>query len=245
MKPRSTRPVCDTPRDARTEALLAEAAGRDLHAALPLDDEAVASFRARVSFLSISCPELGLPTLSDDVVRSLLPELVRGRRSFAELGRAPLLDHLKGRFSWERLQALDREAPERIEVPSGSRIRLRYSEDGRPPVLAVRIQEMFGLRETPAVARGRVRVLLHLLAPNQRPQQVTDDLPSFWESTYSVVRAELRRRYPRHAWPEDPLSAAPERRPASGLRTARRARAQPAGSVVRGSALPGRPRHAA
>ena len=89
------------------------------------------------------------------------------------------------------MTALEREAPERLEVPSGSRIALAY-EPGRPPVLAVRIQELFGLRETPTVARGRVPVLLHLLAPNQRPQQVTDDLPSFWENTYSVVRAELR-----------------------------------------------------
>ena len=172
----------------------------------------VAGLRARVSFLRGHCPELGLPNLDDDVVRAMLPDLVRGKRSLAELGRAPLLEHLKGLFTWESLQALEREAPERIEVPSGSRIRLRY-EEGRPPVLAVRIQEMFGLRETPLVARGRVKVLLHLLAPNHRPQQITDDLASFWASTYSVVRAELRRRYPRHAWPEDPLSAAPERRP--------------------------------
>jgi len=145
-------------------------------------------------------------------VRALLPDLVRGRRSFAELESAPLLEHLKGLFACESLQALDREAPERIEVPSGSRVRLRY-EEGRPPVLAVRIQEMFGLRETPTVAGGRVKVLLHLLAPNQRPQQVTDDLPSFWATTYAVVRGELRRRYPRHAWPEDPLAAPPEHRP--------------------------------
>jgi ATP-dependent helicase HrpB len=102
--------------------------------------------------------------------------------------------------------------PETLEVPSGSRIRLVY-EPGRPPVLAARIQELFGLAETPRVARGRVGVLLHLLAPNYRPQQVTDDLRSFWNDTYHRVRAELRRRYPRHAWPEDPWNATPERRP--------------------------------
>jgi ATP-dependent helicase HrpB len=80
-------------------------------------------------------------------------------------------------------------------------------------VLAVRIQEVFGLRETPLLAAGRVRVLLHLLAPNGRPQQVTDDLASFWASTYPLIRKELRARYPRHAWPDDPYTASAERRP--------------------------------
>ncbi len=91
-------------------------------------------------------------------------------------------------------------------MPSGSRIRLAY-EEGKPPVLAARIQELFGLAETPRVAAGRVPVLLHLLAPNRRPQQVTGDLRSFWRNTYPQVRRELQGRYPRHAWPEDPLSA--------------------------------------
>ena len=107
---------------------------------------------------------------------------------------------------------MEREAPERLEVPSGSRLALRY-EEGRSPVLEVRIQEMFGLGATPRVAGGRVPVLLHLLAPNYRPQQVTDDLASFWANTYSQVRKELRARYPKHAWPEDPIVAPPERRP--------------------------------
>src|SRR5262249_59889962 len=109
-------------------------------------------------------------------------------------------------------QAVEREAPERLSVPSGSRIALRY-EVGRPPVLAVRIQEVFGMHDTPCIAGNRVRVLLHLLAPNYRPQQVTDDLASFWENTYPVVRKELRARYPKHAWPEDPLSEPPQRGP--------------------------------
>ena len=86
-------------------------------------------------------------------------------------------------------------------------------EPGKPPVLAVRIQEVFGWTETPRLAGGRVPLLLHLLAPNHRPQQVTDDLRSFWENTYPVVRQELRRRYPKHAWPEDPWTATAERRP--------------------------------
>src|SRR4029077_1914309 len=109
-------------------------------------------------------------------------------------------------------QALDREAPERLLVPSGSRLALEY-EEGRPPILKVRIQEVFGWSETPRVATGRVRVLLHLLAPSNRPQQVTDDLASFWASTYPRVRKDLRARYPKHAWPEDPTTAPPERKP--------------------------------
>ena len=100
----------------------------------------------------------------------------------------------------------------RLAVPSGSRVRLRY-DPGRPPVLAVQIQEMFGLSETPRIAGGRVAVLLHLLGPSRRAEQVTDDLASFWKNTYPRVRAQLRRRYPKHAWPEDPLAAGPERRP--------------------------------
>ncbi|MBY0512765.1 MAG: ATP-dependent helicase HrpB, partial [Gemmataceae bacterium] len=108
--------------------------------------------------------------------------------------------------TYDQLRAVDAEAPERIEVPSGSHIAIAY-EEGRPPVLAARIQELFGLAETPRVAGGRVKVLLHLLAPNHRPQQVTDDLASFWRNGYPVVRKELRGRYPKHSWPDDPLAA--------------------------------------
>ncbi|MFM8933878.1 MAG: ATP-dependent helicase C-terminal domain-containing protein, partial [Gemmataceae bacterium] len=97
-------------------------------------------------------------------------------------------------------------------LPSGNSVGLSY-EPGRPPVLAARIQELFGWKETPRIAQGRVRLLLHLLAPNYRPQQVTDDLASFWNNTYQQVRKDLRGRYPKHAWPEDPWTAvAPQRR---------------------------------
>lgn len=97
-------------------------------------------------------------------------------------------------------------------MPSGSSITLTY-EVGRPPLLAVRIQEMFGMAETPRIADSRIPVLLHLLAPNYRPQQVTNDLRSFWANTYPVVRKELRSRYPKHSWPEDPLQAEAVRGP--------------------------------
>ena len=202
---------------AAAERVLATAAAADLAAALPLADDAVAGFLARLRWLAGVRPELGLPRFDDDALIELLPALVAGRRSFAELARAPLLDVLRGLLGAERLAVVERQAPERFEVPSGSRVRLVYPDDGadagRPPVLAVRIQEVFGLAETPRVAGGRVPVLLHLLAPNHRPQQVTDDLASFWANTYPEVRKELAGRYPKHAWPDDPLAAEPRRRP--------------------------------
>ncbi|MFL6237327.1 MAG: ATP-dependent helicase HrpB [Thermoanaerobaculia bacterium] len=201
------------PDAAETARVLAEAAASRLDRALPLDDPEVASFLARVRSLAGWMPELGLPRFEEEELRALLPALAAGRKSFAELRRAPLLDVLQGALSHPQLEALRREAPERLAVPSGSQIRIAY-EPGRPPVLAARIQEMFGLAETPRVAAGQVPVLLHLLAPNGRPQQVTHDLRSFWETTYPQVRKELAGRYPRHSWPQDPWNAAPQRRPA-------------------------------
>lgn len=173
--------------------------------------DSAAEFVTRVRCLAAWMPDLSLPALDRAQLDEVLRDLCRGRRSFAELRQAPWLAALQGRLDYRQLRTVDAEAPERIEVPSGNRIRLTY-EEGRPPVLAVRIQEIFGLRQTPRVAGGRVKVLMHLLAPNMRPQQVTDDLESFWASTYAVVRKELRRRYPRHAWPDDPLTASPTRK---------------------------------
>lgn len=194
------------------EAALLEAAAEDPEAALDLGQEGVADFLARARSLAHWCPELELPTLDTDDLRAVLPMLCSGCRSFADLRKAPLLHALKSRFTPRQLQQVEREAPERVAVPSGSRIRLKY-EAGKPPVLAARIQELFGMPKGPRVAQGRVPVLLHLLAPNHRPQQVTDDLESFWANTYPLVRKELRRRYPRHAWPEDPTTATAEKRP--------------------------------
>jgi ATP-dependent helicase HrpB len=198
------------------ERVLLQAAAERLDRALPLDDPDVAGFLARVRCLREWMPELGLPAFDAEDLTRLLAALTSGKRSFAELRRAPLLDVLRGALSWEQLQTLEREAPERLEVPSGSHIKVDY-EPGRPPVLAARIQEMFGLAETPRLAAGRVPVLMHLLAPNYRPQQVTHDLRSFWENTYLQVRKELQGRYPKHAWPEDPWTAKPQRKP--GKRT--------------------------
>jgi ATP-dependent helicase HrpB len=115
-------------------------------------------------------------------------------------------------LTWPQRETLAREAPDKLEVPSGSFIRLDYQAEG-PPILAARIQELFGLADTPKLAGGRVGVVMHLLAPNYRPQQVTQDLRSFWDKTYQEVRRELRQRYPKHSWPDDPWTAPPQRRP--------------------------------
>lgn len=186
--------------------ILAEAASQRLERCLPPPDSEAGRFRTRVRCLRTWLPELDLPALDPDDLRAALPELCRGRRSLAEIRDAPWLDLFRGRLTWEQLRAVEEEAPDRLTVPSGSRIRLEYQE-GRPPVLAVRIQELFGLADTPRVARGRVKVVLHLLAPNFRPQQVTDDLAGFWKTGYPLVRKELRARYPKHSWPDDPLAA--------------------------------------
>jgi ATP-dependent helicase HrpB len=191
---------------------LAEAAAGDLERALPLRGAETAAFLARLRSLREWMPELLLPAFGEEELRALLPELCAGSRSFADLRALPLAAILEAKLSPEQRRALAREAPESLLVPSGSRIALAY-EPGKAPVLAVRIQEVFGLADTPRIARGRVKVLMHLLAPSHRPQQVTDDLASFWNGAYAVVRQELKRRYPRHAWPEDPWRAAPERRP--------------------------------
>jgi ATP-dependent helicase HrpB len=194
------------PEDDSVGRILAEAAARHWDDVRPKEDSPPARFLARVLCLREWLPELDLPTFADEQLQALLPDLCVGCRSLADLRNAPWLETIAATLTPSQWQAVEREAPTHLTVPSGSRIALEY-EAGRPPILAVRIQEIFGLRETPRVARGRVPVLLHLLAPNYRPQQVTDDLPSFWANAYPIIRGELRRRYPRHPWPDDPLTA--------------------------------------
>ncbi len=194
------------PDDDSVSRMLAEAATTHWDDVKPKDDSPAAQFLARVRCLREWLPELNLTAFDDAQLQSLLPSLCLGRRSLVDLRNAPWVETIQATLTPTQCQAVEREVPTHLTVPSGSRITLEY-EPGRPPILAVRIQEIFGLRETPRVARGRVPVLLHLLAPNYRPQQVTDDLPSFWANAYPIIRGELRRRYPRHPWPDDPLTA--------------------------------------
>jgi ATP-dependent helicase HrpB len=200
------------PDGEETARVLATAASEHWDRVVPPDDSSAGLYRTRIRCLREWMPELQLSALADTEMREILTWLCHNCRSFADLRKADWLLAFQGRLSHTQIQAVEREAPERVTVPSGSRIALRY-ELGRPPVLAVRIQELFGWTQTPRIAGGRVAVLLHLLAPNYRPQQVTDDLASFWTNTYPQVRKELRARYPKHAWPEDPWTAPPESRP--------------------------------
>lgn len=195
--------------DVQCAQVLYAEARKALPVVLPDAKSNFHSWLTRIECLKAWAPELELPACDEEFLSELLYELCRGKRGFAELRSAPWLDWLKSRLSPAQLQAVERECPEKIEVPSGSRIKIDY-QPGSPPVLAVRIQELFSWTQTPRIAFGRVPLLLHLLAPNFRPQQVTDDLTSFWSNTYDTVKKELRRRYPKHAWPDDPLNAKPE-----------------------------------
>jgi len=177
-----------------------------------VDRDAVEAFLHRVNFAAAHGP---VPEIGEDDLRKVLEELCRGLRSFRELAAAAanggFLAALRARIPPEAQRLLEELAPERIRLPGGRRLRIRY-EPGRPPRAAAPLQEFFGMQETPRVAGGRVPVTLELLAPNMRPVQTTTDLAGFWERLYPSVRRELRRRYPKHAWPEDPLAARPPSR---------------------------------
>ncbi|MGR4068400.1 ATP-dependent helicase HrpB [Billgrantia sp. C5P2] len=153
-------------------------------------------------------PDWSVPVLLDTLETWLGPHL-DGIRSLDAVARLPLGRLLIDSLEWPLRARLDELAPERLAVPSGSQIRLDYTPclDGRAPVLAVKLQETFGWRDSPRIAEGRVAVLLHLLSPARRPLQVTADLASFWANGYPEVRREMRGRYPKHPWPEDPLAA--------------------------------------
>ncbi len=196
------------PNSADTSAhVLAEAACRFYPHSLPFDHPDVARFVERVRFYQRHVPEHDLPSFADEAIKESLVDYCFGKRSFADLKKGDFLSHLTNRLSYQQQQLLEREVPDRFELPSGSRVKLDYSAENGKPILAARIQELFGMTTTPQIVSGRVPLVLHLLAPNYRPQQVTEDLVSFWNNTYQTVRKELRARYPKHPWPEDPWTA--------------------------------------
>ncbi|MET0645919.1 MAG: ATP-dependent helicase C-terminal domain-containing protein [Pyrinomonadaceae bacterium] len=172
------------------------------------DPEESERFLARVEFVARTFPEAGFPELNDEDLRQALADLCEGRRSFAELRDAArgggLVEALRRRLKPEQSRLLAQMAPERVALARGRQARVRY-ERGQTPSVASRLQDFFGMREGPRIAAGRVALVLQLLAPSQRPVQVTTDLAGFWSRHYPSVRRELGRRYPRHAWPEDPL----------------------------------------
>lgn len=191
----------------QASAVLAEAL-RPRAAQLFAANEESASLLARVSFLRKWVPEHPWPAFDDAQLTDLIAEAAHGQRSAEGVQRA-LAAALRNQLVYPLSRLLDEHAPEAIEVPSGNRIHVTYGA-GEKPVLMVRLQELFGWPDTPRLAGGRAPVLLHLLAPNFRPVQVTDDLKNFWATTYFQVRKDLRARYPKHSWPDDPLAAKAE-----------------------------------
>src|SRR5690606_9246786 len=151
-------------------------------------------------------PDVTTANLLEHPESWLTPYLPGIRRTEA-LHKLDIRDILTHQLSYGHQQALARLAPVSFEVPSGSAVSLQYLPTGDAPILAVRLQEVFGLLDTPHVNDGKTPVVMHLLSPGFKPAQVTTDLRSFWQTTYFEVRKELNRRYPKHAWPEDPLRA--------------------------------------
>ncbi|MEF3193517.1 MAG: ATP-dependent helicase HrpB, partial [Halothiobacillaceae bacterium] len=188
-------------------------------------------WRGRIALLRRTLGEVW-PDVSDAALLASLDDWLApwldGMTRLSHLDRLDLDAALQSLLPWDKRQEFDRLAPTHLEVPSGSRIALDYSpvlEGGGLPVLAVKLQELFGLLETPRIVAGRVPVMIHMLSPAQRPVAVTQDLASFWRGPYQDVRKDLRGRYPKHPWPEDPLTATPTRRTR---------RAQPDGPPVPG-----------
>jgi ATP-dependent helicase HrpB len=159
---------------------------------------------------SAEWPDLSDEALSETVEDWLAPSLT-GKTALAEIGADELAQALYALLPWPLRRRLEDEAPTHFEAPTGSRIPIDYGA-AEGPVLAIRVQELFGLRHHPAIAGGRVPLVLHLLSPAQRPIQITKDLPGFWRGSWAAVRADMRGQYPKHPWPEDPLSAEPTRR---------------------------------
>ena len=199
---------------ARAAKALADAV-RDLGIeALPWSETA-SQWRIRVQCLRAWMPELGLPDLSDAAllatIDTWLAPAFAGKTRLDALTSEELTEALKSGIDWTTRSRIDPLAPVRIEVPSGMDRRIEYRLDDHgepaPPVLAVKLQELFGLAETPRIAEGRVPLMLHLLSPGGRPLQVTQDLRGFWDRTYPEVKKEMKGRYPKHPWPDDPWSA--------------------------------------
>jgi len=189
--------------EAASQVLLEAVRARGARAFV--DGDALERLLGRLAFARGAAPELGLPAVGDDEVAAALAAICAGKTRLDELSGAELMHTL---VDDRQRRALDEWAPERVTLPGGRAVRVQYPP-GQPPYIESRLQDFFGMLDGPKVARGRVALTLHLLAPNQRAVQVTSDLAGFWERHYPSVRRELCRRYPRHAWPDDPKVAQP------------------------------------
>ena len=197
-----------TPAGDEAEALLLQIAQRAGADVVLRPSDAALALMARIAVLARLRPDQGVERVTLD---SLLPQLVRGCRSMADLARADVGAAVLGALGHRFQSILNKHVPTHVGLPSGRRMALDYGDGSGPPVLAARIQKLFGLLDTPRVCGAPVQV--QLLAPNRRPAQVTTDLRGFWTGSYQDVRKQLRGRYPKHSWPEDPLTAVAEHRP--------------------------------
>ena len=194
--------------------VICEAAPKEGRSMFDFND-AVDNLQRRVATVAAWHPELDLPEVSTDAVLQRagewLPAYIGKATSATQLRKLEMDAVIWSLLSYDQQQAVERIAPTHVVVPTGSRIRLEYRQGAEAPVLRVRLQECFGLLDTPRVDGGKRPVLMELLSPGYKPVQLTSDLRSFWSGAYFEVRKELRRRYPKHAWPDDPLAADPVR----------------------------------
>ena len=195
-------------RDPAREALVLSKAAQEVGIEQFVDAEALAALRVRLALAAEHFPEMELPALDANALEQFLCRCCAGKRSFRELREEPLLDCLRTELLGPSAHRLDALFPERIALASGRRVRVHYTPSA-PPWIESRLQDFFGEEKTPALAQGRLALVVHLLAPNGRAVQVTRDLRGFWRGHYPALRKALSRRYPKHAWPEDPLSARP------------------------------------
>lgn len=169
-----------------------------------LIDEPSADYLNRILFLREWLPELELPDFGADPWRALLPVWCSGCTSISDLKSKSMLSAIQSQLTREQIASVEKDAPETMKVRGGRKVKLKY-EPGKSPILAAKIQELYGVAETPTIVRSRVPVVLHVLAPNYRVQQVTHDLSGFWKNTYPQLKKELKGRYPKHNWPDDPM----------------------------------------
>lgn len=205
-----TQPLQDVPKEKRVEAIV-EAAAKEGLSMFDFADGDVENLIRRISAVAAWHPELNLPDVRVEAilkrVGEWLPLYIGNARSAQELKKIDLREVIWGLLSYEEQQTVERLAPAYVTVPTGSRIKLEYRQGAEAPVVRVRLQECFGLTDTPKVDNGRLPVLMELLSPGYKAVQLTSDLRSFWSGTYFEVRKELKRRYPKHYWPDNPLEA--------------------------------------
>ena len=210
----SEKPIHDADKE-QVKSIVCEAMKKDGLTMMAWSEKAVEQVQRRVAQVAAWHPELALPDVSTEHLLSTaadwlpfyLEEGGRVKSSVQELRKLNLAEIIWNLLPYEAQQEVDRLAPTHIEVPTGSRIRIDYRTGAEAPVLSVRLQECFGMERTPCVDDGKQPVLMELLSPGFKPVQLTQDLASFWQGTYFEVRKELRRRYPKHYWPENPLEA--------------------------------------